>query len=274
MYNSLNVRKNTQSRVCAVARIVTLFLLAWYAPQLISAEDDPPLPRAARSNAKVFLIGNSLTWDAMPSLLDGDVQWHVDCGRSLKYIHDHPEQPCVKSSVSWPTALKKQQYDFLCVQPFTGSNLDSDVAVISKWMSMQPSAIVILHTGWSRADEFEQSYHAKLDDKQTMVHSLEYFAKLQTELQARHPNREIRSTRAIELLDAIWHDVGQATTPFDKFNDLYRDEIHLTTQAGRYLMHNALRHALGQVLSSQGFQVEEDEKDYLDGKLKSVLGMR
>src|SRR5690606_39121687 len=52
-----------------------------------------------------YLIGNSLTWDTSPSLLDGDVQWHVDCGKSLPYIMAHPEMPCVKTSTLWPQAL-------------------------------------------------------------------------------------------------------------------------------------------------------------------------
>jgi len=30
-----------------------------------------------------YLIGNSLTWDTVPPLLSGDVQWHVDCGVNL-----------------------------------------------------------------------------------------------------------------------------------------------------------------------------------------------
>ena len=31
----------------------------------------------------VFLIGNSLTWDTVPSQLGPEVKWHVDCGKSL-----------------------------------------------------------------------------------------------------------------------------------------------------------------------------------------------
>ena len=37
-----------------------------------------------------FLIGNSLTWDTVSSRLDGDVQWHVECGVSLPHIFKAP----------------------------------------------------------------------------------------------------------------------------------------------------------------------------------------
>jgi hypothetical protein len=87
-----------------------------------------------------YLIGNSLTWDTVPSLLDGDVQWHVDCGKSLPYIYAHPEMPCVKNSTLWPQALKEKQYDLISVQPHYGSTLAEDADTISKWVEMQPKA--------------------------------------------------------------------------------------------------------------------------------------
>ncbi|MCA8989232.1 MAG: right-handed parallel beta-helix repeat-containing protein, partial [Planctomycetaceae bacterium] len=38
---------------------------------------------------RIYLIGNSLTWDTIPSLLDEAAEWHVDCGKPLPYIHAH-----------------------------------------------------------------------------------------------------------------------------------------------------------------------------------------
>ena len=81
--------------VFAVCLITLCFVLT---SSVLQAEDK------AKS---YYLIGNSLTWDTAPSLLDGDVQWHVDCGKSLPYIMAHPEMPCVKTSTLWPQALKE-----------------------------------------------------------------------------------------------------------------------------------------------------------------------
>jgi hypothetical protein len=102
------------------------------------------------------------------------------------------------------------------------------------------------------------------------MHSKAYFEELRTELLAKFPNRQIRTTAAMAVLDAIWHDVEQEAAPFAAFKDLYRDEIHMTTQVGRYLMHNIMRRALGQAPSAQGFQLESAEREYLDAKLSAL----
>ena len=79
-----------------------------------------------------YLIGNSLTWDTLPGLLDGDVQWHVDCGTSLPFVFANPGKPCVKSSTLWPAALKEKQYDVVSVQPHYGSTLQQDVETMHR----------------------------------------------------------------------------------------------------------------------------------------------
>ena len=98
---------------------------------------------------RVFLIGNSLTWDTVPSRLDGNVQWHVDCGKSLPFMFANPEEPCVKTSTLWPKALKENQYDILSLQTHYGATLAEDVETISRWIEMQPQAVVVIHTGWA-----------------------------------------------------------------------------------------------------------------------------
>lgn len=223
----------------------------------------------AAAPAKIYLIGNSLTWDTLPGLLEGDVQWHVDCGKNLKYIHDHPGSPCVKTSTLWPTALKSKQYDVLCVQPHFGSSLAEDVQAISAWLALQPQATLVLHTGWNRAADFEATYHAGSDGGQ-MVHAPEYFQALTAALQAAHPQRTIRSTLAMQVLDEIYHDIQSGQAPFASFETLYRDSIHMTTQEGRFLMHNLMRIAVQQPISEQGFQLEPQPKEYLLGKLNAV----
>ena len=60
-----------------------------------------------------FTMGNSLTQDTVPSKLDGDVQWHVDCGKSLPYLFENPGKPCVASSTLWPEAFQSKQYDLM-----------------------------------------------------------------------------------------------------------------------------------------------------------------
>lgn len=61
-----------------------------------------------------------------------------------------------------------------------------------------------------------------------------------------HPGREIRRTFAQNLLTQIAADIAGKKAPLAKLEDLYRDEIHLTHDAGKYLMQNAMRLALGE----------------------------
>lgn len=247
--------------------LVCLLVLAFAAsPSHAQSNSSGPNATTEPARVRVFLIGNSLTADTLPVLLGKDVEWHIDCGKNLQYIFDHPKEPCVKSSVIWPEALGSTQYDVLCVQPHFGSDLKQDVAVISHWLDLQPKAKLVIHTGWNRAKHFEAIYHAKIDH-QRMVHAPQYFAQLTAQLQEKYPEREIKSTSAIDVLDSIYHDIQAGKAPFKSFEELYRDEIHMAHHSGRYLAHNLMRIALNKPLSQQGFQIEDNHKTYLDQKL-------
>ena len=242
-------------------------LKAWFLiPILVTASwgaviaDEP-------ATSRCYLIGNSLTWDTVPSLLSGDVQWHVDCGVNLPFIHANPEKPCVKTSTLWPHALRDRQYDVVSVQPHYGSTLAQDVETISAWMTLQPKAVFVIHSGWAwhskRAEEF-----ASYAPPEEMTHSPGYFRALVAELRRVHPGREIRQTLMQNLLAKIAEDIAAKQAPFEKLEDLYRDAIHLTHNHGKYLAHNAMRRALGQAPSAAGFEkANPDVKLYLNGVL-------
>lgn len=220
--------------------------------------------------ASVFLIGNSLTWDTVPSRLDGDVQWHVDCGKSLPYIHAHPEKPCVKTSTLWPGALKGKQYDVVSVQSHYGATLDEDAATISKWVAMQEKAVFVVHTGWARHESRAKEWEAGRPGEK-MEHSVAHLDALLKKLRAAHPGREFRRTRCMDLLARVADDIAAGKAPFEKVEDVYRDAIHMNVVTGRYLMHNAMRHALGQPRSAVGFEkLEPKVKAYLDGLLDEL----
>lgn len=220
-----------------------------------------------RQPVRTYLIGNSLTWDTVPSALSGPVQWHVDCGVSLPVIRSKTEPPCVASSTVWPTALAGNKYDIVSVQPHYGSTLSQDVEVISGWMEQQPQAVFVIHSGWAwhaqRAREF-----ASFTVPDVMTHCPIYVRALIAELRKKHPGREIRQTLAQNLLAVVAEDIDAGRAPFKNVSELYRDDIHMTHEAGKYLMHNAMRLALGQAPSAKGFEkLSADVKSYLDGVL-------
>lgn len=244
-------------------RILQLGSFAWLLIVLTGGNGFTAEPK----RTSYYLIGNSLTWDTVPSRLSGDVQWHVDCGKSLPFISAHPEKPCVKTSTLWPEALREKQYDLISVQPHYGSTLTQDVETIAAWIKLQPNAVFVIHSGWARqvqrAEEFS-SYANPME----MEHSPNYVRALVTELRRRFPKREFRQTLAQNLLAYIAQDIQAKRAPFDDLSELHRDAIHMTLDEGRYLMHNAMRQALGQPISIAGFEkIDPKVQKYLDGVL-------
>jgi hypothetical protein len=241
----------------------------WIAFSLMLVLGDGP-GAAESSTPSYYLIGNSLTNDTVPSRLDGDTQWHIDCGKSLPYIFHNPAQPCVKSSLSWPEALEQKAYDFVSVQVHYGSTLPEDLEVITQWIEMQPTAIIIIHSGWARAASQAEEYAVTNDDG-PMMHSPAYLQGLLSALRKRYPERIFRETHAQDLLARIASDIADGKGPFNHLQDLYRDDIHLHVVTGRYLMHNAMRHAMGQPRSAVGFEkLPPTIKIYLDAVLDTL----
>jgi len=228
------------------------------------------LPAEDSDAPSCYLIGNSLTNDTVPSLLDGDVQWHIDCGKSLPFIFQNPAEPCVKTSALWPDALEQTSYDFVSVQVHYGSTLAEDLDVISQWIELQPKAVFIVHSGWARA-ESQAAEYAATTSAGPMVHSPAYLEAVLTKLRERYPARTFRQTHAQDLLARIAADITVGKGPFNNLKDLYRDDIHLDVVTGRYLMHNAMRHALGQPRSAAGFEkITPTVKIYLDSVLDTL----
>ncbi|MCB1203801.1 MAG: hypothetical protein KDN18_06055 [Verrucomicrobiae bacterium] len=224
----------------------------------------------AEETRSFYLIGNSLTQDTVPSKLDGDVQWHVDCGKSLPYIYENPGEPCVKNSTIWPEAFKAKQYDFISVQVHYGSMLEEDVAVLSEFVRMQPKAVFVIHSGWARSKSRAEEYSASSAEGK-MQHSRAYLDAVIAKLRELHPDRVFRQTRAQELLARVADDIAAKKSPFSQIEDLYRDDIHMNVVTGRYLMHNAMRHALGQPRSVAGFEtIPSVVKTYLDQVLDGL----
>ena len=239
-----------------------------------TSEASTQAAEAAKDSRSCYLIGNSLTWDTVPAWMDCDVQWHVDCGKSLPFMYENPEEPCVKTSTLWPKALAEKQYDVVSMQSHYGATLEEDVATISKWVDMQPKAEFVIHTGWAHHEKRGAEY-ASEDISQKMAHSPKYIAALLDRLRKKYPGREFRQTHAIDLLAKIAADVEAGKAPFKSVADLHRDKIHVKIDTGRYLMHNCMRYALGQPRSAKHFdKLDPKIKAYLDGVLATLPKLR
>lgn len=253
------------SRITGLGCLLVLALLRNTVAVAAEPEGNPAEPIR-----KIYLIGNSLTWDTVPARLDGDVQWHVDCGKSLPWIHEHPEKPCVKTSRLWPETLAKKQYEIIVLQTHYGATLSEDVEVINDWLKMQPAAVCVIHTGWAHHEQRATEYAGQQTDG-PMQHSPAYIMALLRTLRKQHPARTFRQTHAIDLLAKVASDIEKNVAPLSSVSDLHRDKIHMDVVTGRYLMHNAMRHALGQPLSIKGFEkIDPAMKTYLDSVLATL----
>lgn len=215
---------------------------------------------------QIYQIGNSLSWDTVPELRDGNNDWHIYCNKNLQFIFDNPDAHCVNSSIPWTDALFDNTYDYVIVQPFAGTSLDQDVAIISTWMQLQPGATFVIHPGWSAFANFPSMYVMDNTDNQ-MRPSPAYINSL---IAALPEDRTVLNTRSHDILYSVFQDIQAGVGPYDSLSDLYRDNIHMTFSEGRYLMHNSVRKALGQPLSSDGFNIESSIATYLNNKILSI----
>ena len=224
-------------------------------------------PSATRAD-DIFMIGNSLTWDTTPSLIDGNVDWHVFCNRNLDYIYNNPGDHCVGTSTRWDDALVNNQYDFVTVQPFTGTTLQQDADIIAEWMTLQPDAQFVIHPGWASHTNYEAVYTAGNPDNMMRANP-EYIGDLIAELEGRFPGRTLLNSGSHEILWSIHQDIENGIGPFNDLSDLYRDNVHMTYNYGRFLMNNAMRHTLGQSLR-QNQQLDQEIVGYLNSKVLGV----
>ena len=216
-----------------------------------------------------FAIGNSLTYDMRPFLLDGLVRVHIQSGQNLQFIFDNPDDPNIATQ-TWPNSFLTRQYDWVSVQPYLGTTLDQDVDVISHWMEMQPDANFVIHTGWGIHRELDSAFHDEMNLEKRMRHSAAYFSDLLIELRRRHPERFITSTHALAVLHSIYHDIEDGVGPFSQIDQMYRDHIHLDFNRGRFLAHNLLRRSIEQELSPDIFELTSEESSYLLIKIDSI----
>lgn len=213
----------------------------------------------------IFQIGNSLSWDTRPGDRDGLNEWHIFCNRNLQFIYDNPTGHCINSSIPWTVALAENSYEFVIVQPFVGTTLEQDRAIIAEWMQMQPDATFVIHPGWTTFRTFANDYVSQNDGM--MKPSVAYIDDL---ISALPSDRNILSTRSHDVLFDIHQDIEAGTAPFSQLSDLYRDDIHMSWNVGRYLMHNVTRKAMGQPINDDDFNLDANIRSYLKSKIRAI----
>jgi hypothetical protein len=220
----------------------------------------------------IYALGNSLTQDTLPRQLDGNVQNGIYCNQNLQQIFDDPNGFCGSTSIAWDQAFAARQFDWVIVQPFNGTFLAQDTALLTHWMNLQPNAQFVIHTGWAWHSLHESEYHGVFGDD-AFHHNNAYFSALVDNVEAT-TGRAVLSTRAIDVLDLIYHDIEQVNAPYTQFSELFRDWTHASYEDGRFLFHNLLRRTLGQPYSSANWpNLPTARQQYLLGAIDRTFAM-
>lgn len=203
---------------------------------------------------RLYQIGNSHTFDSLPKnglpelvesagfpFVNG---WHIRCAKPLSYIVENPDSICVDSNKfgTWLPALTEHQWDAVTLQTHNGATGLAELNAIKAIAATQASdrsTRLFIYVNWPRISgrSFHDAWNADYADGSQMVTQCDrYFTWLMQELHA-NKSKEI-SIKLIPIgyvlaeLDQRFRD-GEYP-PFERVDDLYRDEVHLNN-VGKYI---------------------------------------
>lgn len=208
-----------------------------------------------------FLIGNSLTYGTLPNQLDGEIDYHIQCNENLHQIATDP-WVCVDDATLWTEALAENEYETIVVQVYKGTTLQQDFDAIKLFADLQPAADIVIFTGWPRHSVWESVYSAGPTNE--IGQSKTYIWALLGALKGEYPDRDVVLSGHLTVLNSIREDANLADSALVEFENLFRDETHLSYEAGRYLSHNLMRAALDQPIREDAVKVEDGMRVYLN----------
>ena len=212
-----------------------------------------------------YHVGNSLTEDAVvgafPEFADQrgfshETGWHIYRGKSLPFIVSNP-RPSKQGGYSskhgfWDQALKNERWDVVTLQiyPSDGSTLASDVAAVEQLIATtrqnqaNRDTRFIIYGPWDiTGEKYSQRWEevAELNDESPTDRRRQYFDEVWRRVQAAVPDADISLLMTGELLFSADQHIKQAGESggswlgFASLKDLYRDQVHLNGQQGRWL---------------------------------------
>ena len=204
----------------------------------------------------LYAIGDSLTEDADPETLLPITAKLINEGQPLSFHLANPTISTEISSLPWDTALNRQSYDVLMIQPFPASTaqpLADDVLAIQTWMDLQPDSIVLIHEGFpplSTAVETTERFNEPFTGN--FAYSDAYFRELVNALKEANPTRDIRRSRTMEFVYTVAERITSGLAPNGLAvggsgvdDGLYRDGFRINPRFGSFAIHNCCRQALG-----------------------------
>jgi len=214
------------------------------------------VPTAAlAATIRSYHIGNSLTWDLQPRGLPGLAQiggesletgFHIRCSKSLNYIWDHPTDVCsnLKDPDFFTPSLTENPWDAVTLQSHTGSGstLATDVATVLNFIDLTKSnpanqdTAFYVYAAWPSKGNYETKWTKSVlnEDATKTVIAREYFDDLMSRLQ-NATSAKVLMIPVGEVLFELDQKMQAGEIPgFTSIDELYRDDLHLSLDVGRY----------------------------------------
>jgi len=206
---------------------------------------------------RAYRIGNSLTWDSQPRAIEAlatqrglkhTEAYHINCGKSLERIWNHPEEICVPAVEPFGTfgkALPNYDWDAVTFQPHpgAGSTLGTDTARILDFIAKTRSGnrntktVFYIYAPWpgQKHGPFHEVWVRETpdaDDTPTLQ-TRAYFGHLIARVRTR-TDAEVRMIPAGHVVYELDRRMRAGEVPgYQHAADLYRDVVHLN-HVGRF----------------------------------------
>ena len=222
-----------------------------------SASNRALVPLASVDAFNSYHIGNSLTWDLQPlGLVEISAQrgtqqtvgHHIQCGQPLNSIWANPKDTCVNPVEAFGTfrpALEKHRWDAVTLQPYRGaSTLGEDEKVILQMIELaqknpdNAKTRFFIHAAWPghRGKDYAKHWTREVKDEDDTPTDLcrSYFAHLLKRVRSK-TDASVEIIPAGETLFALDQKLRSGALPgVASVEDLYRDEVHLSLDRGRF----------------------------------------
>lgn len=201
-----------------------------------------PVASATAPPESMYVVGNSLSWDAINGNVLGDlfrkggapidIDYHIRCGSSLTNTVNNPDDACVLSDDGpWDVALPSNEYDLLVLQPYEdGSTTESEIDAMKTLASLTNARIAIYeaYPDYEAAADIKLFYESP--DQTAFRQTLAEF----TQIENAFPEAiVIPAMEVLVTLDSLAR-AGQIPG-ISTAQDFYRDARHLNG-IGKYIL--------------------------------------
>ncbi len=203
----------------------------------------------------LYQIGNSLTWDSVPTQMPStaaaagetiDTGYHILWGSSLETIVSRPNESDVAPVPSYGRfrdALPQHAWDYVTFQSYygQGSTLGSDVAAaqtlttLARYNRRNAGTQFYLYQSWPHLTAWDPWEQPVVDDlAQPTVNKRDYFRTLLAHVRETEPSALM--VPVAEVLYRIREEISQGNIAgVSTFDELYIDAAHMSYELGRFV---------------------------------------